>query len=156
MHVCLPQEFKIVEAWYPYITDGSARTSLYVNVENCTRAWFIGQVYGGAATACTFTLYEAAAATGGTISTASFRWWLNNATAQTTDTLTAQTAGASFATAATAANHMVVIEIDPALLTSGYPFVCIKTAGASASNYISGVFLLETSYPQATPPTVGA
>ena len=156
MATCLPQQFKIVEAYTPYITDGSARTSMYVNLANCKRCWFVGQVYGGAAAATTFTIYEAASATGGTLVATTMNWWVNNTSAQTTGTLAAQTAAASFATAATAVNKVIVVEIDPGKITDAYPFVCMKTAGASASNYISGVFLLETSYPQATPPAVGA
>jgi hypothetical protein len=155
--ICLPEQFKIVEG-ISNLSDTTARTSDYVSLKNCRRATAVCTVLGGAAAALTITPYQATDVSNSLSDEKAIanvlRWWLNDATA-TSDTLVAQTAAVAGATAATAANHMLIMQFDPAQLDvdNGFDCICVKTSGASASNLVSVVWFLETDFAQATPPT---
>jgi len=154
--ICIPEHFKVVEG-ISNLTDGSARTSDAVCLKNCRRATAICTILGGAAAAMDINPYQQTDVDNSLSDekafTNSLRWWMNAATT-TSDTLTAQTAATTMDTAATAANKMVIIQIDPVQLdvANGFDCVKIKTEGDSASNLISVVWLLETDYAQGTPP----
>ena len=81
------------------------------------------------------------------------RVWANEDTAAT-DTLVAQTAGASYTMAADVKNKHVVFEIDPQSLTDGYDCIyCTIATSSQATDFVSGEWIIETNFQQATPPT---
>jgi hypothetical protein len=65
-----------------------------------------------------------------------------------------RTAGASYAVSTAATNMQVVFEIDPAALTDGYDCVyCTIATSSQATNFVSGEWIIQTNFAQATPPT---
>jgi hypothetical protein len=77
--------------------------------------------------------------------------WANEDTVAT-DTLVAQTAAANYTTGATAKNKVVIFEIDPAVLTAGYPCIyLILSNSAQATNFATVVAHLWQANQVATP-----
>ncbi len=150
-----PENFKLVEG-IANLTDGGARTADYVSLKNIRRATAIVTILGGAATAMDLNPYQATnvAADDEKVFVKVLRWWMNASTG-VTDTLVAQTAAIDGNTAATSVNKMVVFQFDPTDLDVANNFDCItiKTEGDEASNLLSIIWILETDYEQATPPT---
>lgn len=153
--ISFPEHFKLVEG-LANVTDGGARTATYVSLKNIRRATAIVTILGGAATAMDINPYQATdvSASAEKVFVKVLRWWMNASTG-VTDTLVAQTAAIDGNTAATAVNKMVVFQFDPTDLDVANNFDCItiKTEGDEASNLLSIVWILETDFMQATPPT---
>jgi len=150
----LPQNCKIVTAINP--SAGAAVTGDYVCLKNAHKCWVVIQSSGGNATAATFGINEATAVapTGAVPSTALFPNWINNSTA-VTDTLVRNADAATVTTDGLATPKLIIIEVDPALLTVATGFDCIAvTEGASnAANITSAVYIIAERYEQATPPS---
>jgi hypothetical protein len=70
-----------------------------------------------------------------------------------TDTLARQADAASVAAAATAKNQQLVMEILPERLPAGYDCIAATLSDSSqATDFATITYLIETKYPQATPP----
>lgn len=154
MSICLPETFKIVQGKSPTTTN-AAVTGDYVSLKNCHRCTVIFELTQAAAHATTCSLMRATAVapTGATAVTESVKIWENEDTA-TSDTLVAQTDAASVTLSADIKNKMVVMQIDPIVLASGFDCLAGKTdASSETTNFVSMTYILETRYPAATPPT---
>ena len=71
------------------------------------------------------------------------------------DALTRQTDAVNLTTSAAVKHKVVVFQIDPALLDVAGGFDClgVSTGASNAANVTSALFLLESRYPAAAPPS---
>lgn len=158
MNIGLPEHYKIVLATDGVVTTNGGVTFDTVNLENCNKAYIIA-IFDQAATHATTIqpVVGTGVASCATSITFSAKWW-KNASATGTDTLVAQTAGTSMACTAGISDQVIVIEIDPADVTGQSNTFCALGAtiasSGEATNFMTAHYLLETAYPQATPPAV--
>jgi len=154
--ICLPEEFKIVDATAGPVTTNGGVTSDYVSVKNVKKAWIVLQFTQAVAHATVIQPQRATAVapTGAASINVAARIWANEATA-TSDTLVAQTAATSYTLTADAAKKQVIIEIDIATLGATYDVIGFTISNSGqATNFVSGQYFLEMKYQKATPPTV--
>jgi len=155
MNLTLPQDFKIVDATAGPVTTNGGVTFDYVSLKNVIKAWIVLQFTQavGHASVIAPTKATAVAGTGATAITVAQPIWANEDTAAT-DTLVRQTAAVSYTLTNDIKKKMVVIEIDPASLGSSYDVLGGGIAtSAQATNFVSGVYVLQMRYAQATPPS---
>lgn len=154
MKLSFPQEFKIVEAMAP-ATDAAGRTSDYVSLKNVEKAWIVISITQGNAATIALTPQQATTVAGGSVKVLAnaVPIWSNLDTG-TNDTLIKRTDAVNYTTDAAVKNKQVIFEIDPRHLDVEGGFDCISfTTGASnAANITAAQFILQTKYPQATPP----
>ncbi len=153
MNQSLPTSYKKVVAFAPKTTN-AALTSQVVTLKNAVKATLTLIFTNAVGFASVPTIKQAtdiAAATNAAGPTC--RIWANEDVAAT-DTLVAQTAGASYTMAADVKLKHVVFEIDPASLTDGYDCVyCTIATSSQATNFVSGEWEIRTNFAQATPPS---
>jgi hypothetical protein len=152
----LPQQFKIVDATAGPVTTNGGVTCDYVSLKNAVKAWLVLQ-FTQAVGHATVVQPQTATAVAGTAAasiTHAARGWINADTA-TSDALVAQTAATSFTLAATIKKHMVVVEIDPVQWGAVGTDVagCTISDSSQVTNFVSGVWILQTKHGGATPPT---
>ena len=148
----LAQNLKIVAAINP--SAGAAVTGDYVCLKNAHKCWVLIGSSGGNATAATFGINEATAVapTAAGASAALFPNWINNSCA-VTDTLVKNADAATVTTDGLATPKLIVIEVDPALLTAGYDCIAVTEGASNAANITAAVYLIAERYQQATPPS---
>ncbi len=149
----LPESFKIVQALAPVTTNGG-KTGDYVSLKNCHKAHVVVNLTQAVGHATQLSIKEATAVapTGAQAMTATVPIWENEDCAAS-DTLVKQTDAANVSVSADIKNKQIVMEIDPAKLTAGYDCIAAVLSDSSqVSNIASITYLLETRYPQATPP----
>lgn len=154
MNLNLPQDFKIVDATAGPVTTNGGLTSDYVSVKNVLKAWIIIQLTQavGHATALTVRRATAVDGTGAAALANNVVVWANEDTAAT-DTLVRGSDAKAFTVAADVKKKMIVFEIDPATLGDTYDVIAFTVGDSSqATNFVSGVFVLQGRYAQATPP----
>lgn len=153
MNISVPTKFKIVQAFAPKTTN-AALTSQVVTLKGAVKAWLVLHFTNAVGFASVPTIKQATTIAAGTNAAGpTCRIWANEDTAAT-DTLVAQTAGASYTMAADVKNKMVVFEIDPASLTDTYVCVyCTIATSSQATDFVSGEWLIQQNFAQATPPT---
>jgi len=153
MNISIPTKLKVVQAFAPKTTN-AALTSQVVTLKGAVKAWLVLHFTQAAGFASTPTIKQATDIAAGTNAAGpTCRIWANEDTAAT-DTLVAQTAGASYAVAADVKNKTVIFEIDPASLTDGYDCVyCTIATSSQATNFVSGEWLLQANFQQATIPS---
>jgi hypothetical protein len=128
----------------------------YINMENYLKGWFVVVHTGAADTDLVLTLYESddVAGTSTSAITTACPLWVDTDMGTSSDTLVATTAAYSYTIdTGNYPNQMVVWEIDPAILTDGYPCVQVADSGGNASNVCTVLFMGVPRYPQATLPT---
>lgn len=152
-NISLPTKFKIVTAFAPKTTN-AALTSQVVSLKHAVKAWLILSFTNAVGFASVPTIKQATDIAAGTNAAGpTCRIWANEDVAAT-DTLVAQTAAASYTMAADVKNKLIVFEIDPASLTDTYDCVyCTIATSSQATDFVSGEWVLQTTYAQATPPS---
>lgn len=108
----------------------SAMDNVYVNLTNCQSVSFIG--YLGTAAGDTYTLTEAKTAAGGSAQVLATvtRFHTSTGNGTTAWVLKTQAAASTVVTAASAAENMVVFEVDAAELSDGYKYLKVASTGA--------------------------
>lgn len=153
MNISIPTRIKIVQAFAPKTTN-AALTSQVITLKGAIRAWLVlhfTQAVGFASTPTIKQATDIAAATNA--AGPSCRVWANE-DAAASDTLVAQTAGATYAVAADIKLKVVVFEIDPAAFTDGYDCVyCTIATSSQATNFVAGDWLILPNFQQATIPS---
>lgn len=151
--ITLPENFKIVRAIDPQ-TAAAGADGDYISLKNAHRVWVLVEITQGNAATIALTLEKATAVagTGSVAITNAVPIWSNAATG-TSDTLVRQTDAVSFTTSAALASKQVIFQVEPASLGEGFDCLCVKAGASNAANVISATYLLQTRYPQATPPT---
>ena len=151
--IFFPEQLKIVEAIAP-ITNTAAVTGDYVNLKNAKMAWVVLHFTGAAATTSVVSIYQSkvVAGTSGAASTVSFKWY-HNVSTTATDTLVYQTDAATLALGTSAADEIIVCQVDPAVLADTYDNIAVHiTASTQATNYVEAMYYLQTAYPADQPP----
>ena len=150
--LCLPEQFKIVEALKPQ-TNAGALTSDYVSLKNVNMAWIVVNLQQANAATLALTVNEATLVdgTGTTAILKTFPIWSNLDTAAS-DSLVKRTAAASYTTDAGVKNKIVVIQIDPAILSAGFDVICFMCGASNAANIVGALYVLQTRYGQDGPP----
>ena len=152
-NISLPTKFKIVTAFAPKTTN-AALTSVPVTLKNAVKAWLVLNFTQAVGFASTPTLKQATDIAIGTNAAGPVSRIWSNLDVATTDTLVERTAAASYALTTGTTNMLVVFEIDPASLTDGYDVVyCTIATSSQASDFVSGEWVIQTNFAQATPPT---
>lgn len=154
MNVSLPEQFKIVDATAGPVTTNGGVTCDYVSLKGVKRAWISLQFTQAAGHATTVQPQKATAVapTGAASITAAARIWANEDTAAT-DTLVRKTSATSYAVTNDIKKKHVLVEIDPAEFTGAYDVLgCTISDSSQATNFVSGLYILEMGYSQATPP----
>lgn len=153
----LPERFKIVDATAGPVTTNGGVTCDYVSLKNVHRAWICLQFTQavGHATVVQPQVATAVAPTGAVSITFSADWWENEDTAAS-DTLVGQTAATSATVTNDVKKKQVIFLIDPsAVVAQGktYDVIgCTVSDSSQANNFVSGQYILDMRYPQATPP----
>ena len=149
----LPVNCKIVQLTSPVTSNGGVTTDC-VSMRDALKAWAVFDMTQAVGHATTIALRQATDfAIGTNAAGPAVPVWTNNDTVAT-DTLVKQTPAASQAVAADVKHKQVVFEIDPALLTAGYPCIYFTVSDSSqATNFVSATVYLWDRYQQATPPT---
>ena len=155
--ISLPENFKIVSASAGCRTTNAGITCDYVSLKNVVKAWIIAHFRQAVTHATTLQPQKATAVlpSGATSITTAKRWW-KNADISATDTLVAQTAATSMACTAGTTDQLLVVEIDPAdgEWDEDYDVLgCTVSDSSQATNFASVLYMLQTKYQQATPPT---
>ena len=149
---CFPESFKIVNG---VIDNGTTAliTTDAVSLKNAHKCWIIVQLDTIASSACIVTPMRATAVlpTGGVVLANVVPIWVNLDMA-TSDTLVRDTDALAYTTLADALYKMIVFEIDPANLGGVYDCVYMTVGALAATEALCVEFILETRYPQATPP----
>jgi hypothetical protein len=150
----LTQEMKIVEAITPQA--GAAITGDYVSLKNVQMAWAVVHINQAAVNTVAITIEQATdvSGTGHVAITKVVPIW-SNLDCVASDTLVRRTDAVSYTTDAGQKHKTVVFQIDPATLTlANGDCITVLTGASDATNITSAIYLLETRYPQATPPAV--
>ena len=153
MSQLFPEIYKIVNG-KPVTTTSGAITGDYISVKNARRVVIIAELLQAAshATALGVNVATDVAASGAAAMTALMPIW-KNANVATTDTLTRATDAATIAATAGTTNQQLVMEVIPGRLPAGYDCIAATlTASSEATNFATITYLIETAYPQATPP----
>jgi hypothetical protein len=153
MSALFPEKFKIVNG-SPVATTNGGITGDYISVKNARRVIILAELKQavGHATALGVSVATAVAGTGAASMTAVMPCW-KNVDVSASDELAKQTDAASVAAAATVKNQQLVMEILPERLPAGYDCIAATLSDSSqANNYATITYLIETKYPQATPP----
>ena len=115
-----------------------------VDMSDFLKGWFVVIHSGAADTDLVLTLYEATDVTAGTNAavTKACRIWHDTDMGTSSDTLVETTADYDYTIdTGNYPNSMVVMEIDPAILSAGYPCVYLADSGGNASNYCTILFM---------------
>lgn len=156
MAISLPENFKIVDATAGAVTTNGGVTGAYVSVKNIIRAWLLISLTEAVGFAEVLSIKQATAVAGTGVKTGpTCNIWSNEDTAAS-DTLVKQTAATSYTTTNDVKKKQVLFEIDVAALDQANSFDCLgftASDSSQATNFISAVWILETSYKQATPPS---
>jgi hypothetical protein len=127
-----------------------------INMEQFLHGAFVVVHTGANDTDLTLSLYEAtdvAAGTNAAITTA-VPFYLDSDAGTSSDTLVKQTAAYSKAIDPATMNGVVMVfEVDPAILSDGYPCVYLADSGGNSGNYCTILFIGEPRYKGATLPT---
>ena len=152
----LPENYKVLTLGF---TAANVVDCDIISCKNALKVWFLIYHKGTSDTDLTLTLVEAASVAGSTTSavTATFPVWYNQAATTAGDTLTkVATDAASYVinTGEGPVAQLVIIEWDPAKHSDGYDCIKLGDSGGDGSNQVAIMAIVETRYPQATPPSV--
>jgi hypothetical protein len=153
----IPSEFKIVDATAGPVTTNGGVTGKYVSLKNAHKATLILSFTQAVGHATVATLKMATAVAGTAVDNvpANVPVWANEDTAAS-DALVVKTAAKAYTVADDVKKKQVIFEIDPSTLNvaGGFDVAGFAVSDSSqATNFVSGIWILETRYAQATPPT---
>jgi hypothetical protein len=154
MSSLFPERYKIV-CGSPVATTNGGITGDYISLKNAHRVLVVANMLQAAshATALGFSEATAVAPTGAQAGTALMPVW-KCADIATTDALVRASDAASIACSAGTTNQVLVMEIIPERLTAGYDCIAATLANSGeATNFATITYIIETRYPQATPPS---
>ena len=148
----LPENFKIVQLYVGQGTTAEVSTDC-VSLKNAQNAWLVVNLDCTASSACLVTPMRATdvAKTGGAVLANVVPIWANVNTAAT-DTLVRATAALNYTTIANAYYKQLIFEIDPANLGTTFDCVYMTIGALAATEALCVEAIIETRYPQATPP----
>ena len=128
-----------------------------ISTKYAHKVWFIVHHDGANDTDLTLSLYESdnVAKNDTAAVTTACPFWLDSDVGTSSDTLVKQTDAYEFTIdPATQADVLAVLEVDPAILSDGYPCVFLSDADGHGSNTCEIYALVEMRNTQETPPSV--
>lgn len=137
-------------------TDAAGRTSAYVSLRNCLKAFIVCEVNQGNAAQVTFTPLQATDVSGTGSKAMTAMPVSLVADTSVSDAFVAQAAAANFQTSATLKNKLVVFEIVPEScmdVTNAFDCIAIQTSSSNAGNITDARIHILGAYQQATPPS---
>jgi len=148
------QEKKVVEAIAP-ATNAAALTGDYVSMRNLHKVTAILHITQGNAATIKVDVLEATSVAGGGAQaiTETMPIWVNQDLAAS-DAMTRQTDAADFTTSAAVKHKMVVVEIDPAILSEGFDCIAVRAGASDAANIVEAIYVCDPRYPGADSPSV--
>lgn len=154
MAFSFPENIKTVVGKAPTTTN-TAVTSDIVSLKGASKCW-VELIFKQAVSHQTvITLYESddvAGTTTSAISTTMPNW--TNSDISTSDTLTHNSDSATVTLAAGATDQHVIMQVDPSILTDGYPCIYAYTSASSQpTDFVTILFHIETGYPGDQPPS---
>jgi hypothetical protein len=154
MKTILPEQFKIVDGATKVTTTGGV-TCDYISLKDAISVTIIAKLRQAVGHATALGVTEATNVSAGSASpvTEVQNVW-KNADTSATDTLVKATNAATIAAAATVATQTLVMQFDPATLSAGFDCIAATlTDSSQATNWVDVTYIIETRYPQATPPS---
>jgi len=152
-YISLPERFKIVQGTIDNGTTAQIVSDV-VSLKNAQMCWIIVHLDTIASSGCLVTPMRATAVapTGGVVLANTVPIWVNANTAASDTLVREATDALNYTTAGNAFYKMLVFEIDPANLGGVYDCVYVTTGALAITESVCVEFLIETRYPQATPP----
>jgi len=158
MTLFFPEQTKIVAATAGNVTTNGGVTFDNICLKNAHKVYIVAMFLQAVSHATTIQpvvgISDASCTTSITFAA---RWW-KNADISASDTLVSTTAATSMACTAGATNQLLVIEIDcqaVAAQSATYDWLGATIAtSAQATDFVTAWYVVETRYPQATPPAV--
>ena len=154
MKMVMPEIFKIVNGTPVATTNGGINCD-FINLKDALNVTIIVELLQAATHTTALTVDEATTVAGGSATqllTVQKVW--KNADVSATDTLVRSADAITILATAGTTDQQLVMQVDPASLTAG--FDCIRAAldnSGEGTNFATVTYLIETRYPQATPPT---
>lgn len=155
MSALLPQTLKVVSGLSPVTTNG-AKNARYISLKNARRVIVVAEMKQAASheTTMSITLRPLVASGSTATMTATMPVW-RNVNVDDGDGLTRLTDAANVSCNDETDDQILVMEIIPARLPADYTALRAALESSSeANNFASITYLIETFYPQETPPTV--
>ena len=154
MKTTLPEQFKIVNGT-PVVTTTGGVTCDYISLKDAVRVTIIANLLQAATHATALGVKEAtnvAAGSAAAVTEVQNVW--KNADVSASDTLVKATNAATIAATAGTTDQILVMEFDPATLSDGFDCIAATlTDSSEATNFATVTYIIETRYPQGTPPT---
>jgi len=142
----LVQKKKIVEAIAPQ-TNAAALTGDYISVKTLHK--ITAKVHINQANAATVKVdileAKAVAGTDAQVLAVDMPIWVNEDLAAA-DGFTRQTDDADFTTSAALKHKMVIIEIDPAILSDGFDCVAVRAGASNVANIVQAEYVCDPRY----------
>lgn len=145
MGFTLVERTKFVEGLCPQVS--AALTGDYISLKNAVKAWIVVHVQQANAATIAIGVNEAKAVAGTDAAAIAktLPIWANEDLAGG-DTLARQTDAATFTTSAALKHKMVVIEIDPAKLSSGFDCIAVTLGASNAANIVEAMYVVQPRY----------
>jgi len=139
----------------PIATTNGGITGAYVSLKNVRNVTIIANLLQAAAHATALGINEATSVGGGGAQAVTAHLPVfKNADVSAGDALVRGTDAASIAATTAIANQILVAVFDPSKLSAGFDCIAATLDDSSeATNFASITYILETRYPQATPPS---
>jgi hypothetical protein len=155
--ISMPEEFCPVQLLAP-AADAAGRTSNYVNLAKCDKAWIVVHINQGNAATVVLTPLQALDVSGTSskgLTSGAYIWTdLNEGAA---DLKTKQSAATSYTTDAGTNAKIIIFEINPQDcmdMANGFHTIAIQTGASNAANITEATIYPLTSYRQSQPPTI--
>lgn len=152
--LCLPQDLKIIAATPPTTTNGAV-TGDYISTKGFKKIWVMFQFKQAASHATVCSIKEATKVDGTSadaIAVTMPNW--KNADISTSDTLVRGTDAATVTLTAGTTDQVVIIEVDPVILSADHDCITsYTTASSEGTNFVSTTYFGLARYPGETPPT---
>lgn len=149
----LPQGAKITDALAP-ATDAAGRTSLYISLKNCHKAYVVFHITQANAATILLTPLQATAiaGTGSKVFANVLPIWVNLDTVAA-EALVKATDAVNYTTDAGVKNKIVIFEIDPGKMdvAGGFDCVAVSTGASNVANLTQAMWILVPArYSEAT------
>jgi len=151
----LMEDLKCVVGVTPTTTNGAV-TGDYISVKTLKEVWVRFSFTQAVSHQTICSVKEATNVSAGSaaaISTVMPNWYTTDT--GTTDALTKGTDAATVTLAAGTTNQVVLIKVDPVILSAGFDCIAgYTTASSQSTNFVDISYFGLTRYPSATPPSV--
>jgi hypothetical protein len=153
MAFTIPQGLHIVNAYGPCAADDIDTNADYVCLKNVHRAFILVKHAGANDTDLVIGVKEATAVAGTSAAaiTTTFPIWTSAGTTSA-DAWTKETNAATYTIdPATKGSAIVIMQIDPSILSAGFDCIQVYTTGGHADNFVDAMYVLQMSFKDPSP-----